>query len=127
MKEVVILRFRKIGDVNTPTTKQSTRDLFKGRISSDKGQIGNETFSNFLVGKFEVGERFISYSITGNKKDDLTLGKIALIDPVKNTFAVTSDVDGSATYFNYRQALGVIDNGMKVTVLSTPDNFLDEL
>lgn len=126
MKEIIILRFRKIGDVNTPTTKQSTRDLFKGKVDNTKGQIGNETFSNFLVGKFEVGERFISYSITGNKKDNLTLGKIALINPEKNTFAVTSDVDGSATYFNYRQGLGVVDAGI-VTVLSTSNNFLDEL
>lgn len=98
MKEVVILRFRKVHDENV-TTEISTRDLI------DKEQV----FTNMLINPFKEGERFISYDLE-NPKNNLTLGTISVIGEGvhKGKFGVTSEIDASITYFKYRIAKAIL-------------------
>jgi AAA15 family ATPase/GTPase len=119
-KEVVVLRFRKVGDLNV-TTKHSSRDLLNDE----------QVFTNILVDEetnpvpFGLNIRFITKDIN-NSKNNLTLGFISVIDESKNAFGVTSEVDGSITYFKYRLAIGVL-KGKELIINTKPSNWDEKL
>ena len=125
-REVSVLRFKKIKDENV-TTKANHRAL----LNKD------EVFTNFLIYAFEEGSRFVTINLD-NPKNNLTLGKIAIIEG--DRFGVISEIDGSICYFKFRIAKGAlttiqtkvakskeVTESKRLEIIETPDNWNDAL